>query len=90
MPAILAEVPRRPELKGAFSIFWENVQVAVKIIQAYQLHGILKEDSPLPSLNSLLGPLMTSQMFRRADLGLPTVDVNPTEYIDYFLQGRKK
>ena len=90
IPAILAELPRRPELKVAFTILWENIQAAVEIIQTYQLDGRLKAESPIASLNGLLGPLMTSQMFRRADLELSMLEMNPQEHVEYYLLGRKK
>ena len=89
IPTILAELPRRPELKGAFAILWENTQVAAEIIQIYQLNGDLKAEPPIAGLNGLLSPLMTSQMFRRADLELPAMDVNPRKHVENFLQGRK-
>jgi len=88
IPTILAELPRHPELKGAFTILWENIQTAVKIIQIYQAKGSIKGKSPIASLNSLIGPLMTSQMFRGTDLDLPILEINPQEHVKYFLQGR--
>ena len=66
IPTILAELPRHPELKGSFNTPWGNIQVIVKIIQEYQAQGILKQESPLTSLNALIGSMMTSQMIRRA------------------------
>jgi len=90
IPAIFAEIPRRPALKGAVTILWENIQVAVEIIQTYQLAGDLKAEGPIAGLNSLLGPLMTSQMFRRVELGSAMPDMNPQEHVNYYLQGRKK
>lgn len=89
IPTILAELPRRPELKEAFTILWENTRTAAEIIQTYQLNGRLKGESPFASLNALLSPLMTSQMFRRADLGLPVIDIDPQKHVNSFLHGRK-
>lgn len=88
IPSLLAELPRHPELRVAFNTPWGNIQVIVKIIQEYQAQGLLKQESPLTSLNALIGPIMTSQMFRRANLGLPVPDINTREYVDAFLQGR--
>ncbi len=90
IPAILAELPRHPELKGAFNTPWGNIQVVVKIIQEYQTQGELKQESPLASLNALIGPMMTSQMFRRANLGLPVPDIDTREHVNTFLHGRKQ
>jgi AcrR family transcriptional regulator len=89
IPTILAELPRHPELKGAFSILWENTQVAAKILQAYQSNGKLKEEPVVASLNGLLGPLMTSQMFGRTDLELPVLEINPQEQVNFYLRGRE-
>lgn len=86
---ILAELPRQPELKDSVSFLWENFQSAVKIIQTYQVNGELTGDSPIISLNNLIGPIMTSQMFRRTGLNLPIVEINPAEHVKEFLQGRK-
>jgi AcrR family transcriptional regulator len=89
IPTLLAELPRYPEIKGAFNTAWENIQLVVKIIQEYQTQGTLKPEAPLTSMIALIGPMMVSQMFRRADLGLPVPDINARAHVDAFLQGRK-
>jgi len=90
IPTLLAELPRYPELKGAFNTAWENIQIIVEIIQEYQAQGVLKPESPLTALNALIGPMMTSQMIRRADLGLPVPDLEASAYVDAFVHGRKQ
>ena len=90
IPALLAELPRHPDLQGAFNTPWGNIQVILKIIQEYQAQGALKKESPLTSLNALIGPMMTSQMFRRANLGLPFPDMDAREQVNSFLHGRKQ
>jgi AcrR family transcriptional regulator len=90
IPTLLAELPRHPELKDAFNTAWDNIQIIIKIIQEYQAQGLLKAEPPLTSLNALIGPIMTSQMFRRANLGLPIPDMDASAYVYSFLQGRKK
>ncbi len=89
IPTILAEAPRHPELKGAFQTPWKNIQVVAKILQKYQAQGLLKPESPLTSLNALIGPLMTGQMIRRADLGIPVPEMDAREHVEAFLHGRK-
>jgi AcrR family transcriptional regulator len=89
IPTLLAELPRHPDLRGAFKTPWENIQVIIKIIQEYQAQGLLKQESPLASLNALIGPMMTSQMIRRANLGLPVPEIDAREHVDAFLHGRK-
>ncbi len=89
IPTLLAALPRHPELKNAFSVVWENIQNLVGIIQQYQQEGELDGESPFSSLNALIGPLMTEQMFRRADLGIPISDLIPAQYVASFLAGRR-
>jgi hypothetical protein len=88
IPAILSDLPRHPELKGAFQTPWNNIQVVSEILQTYQEQGKLTDESPLASLNALIGPLMTSQMFRRADLDIPLPVIDAREHVTYFLRGR--
>jgi AcrR family transcriptional regulator len=89
IPTLLVELPHHPELKSAFDTAWANIQIIIKIIQEYQLLGLLKPEAPITSLNALIGPLMTSQMVRRADLGLPVPDVSAQAHVNAFLHGRK-
>jgi len=89
IPTIMAELPRHPELKKAFKTPWGNIQIIIKIIQEYQSEGILKQESPLTSLNALIGPLMTGQMIRRADLGITVPSIDTREHVNTFLHGRK-
>ena len=90
IPTLLVELPRHLELKGAFKSAGDNIQGIVKIMQSYQTRGLLKPESPLASLNTLIGPLMTSQMIRRANLGLPVPGIDTREYVNAFLHGRKQ
>mgnify|MGYP002641241900 CR=1 FL=1 len=89
IPALLAALPRHPELKGAFNVAWGNIQIMVRIIQQHQAEGQLREESPFACLNTLVGPLMTDQMFRRANLDFPIPDISPEKYVEAFLHGRK-
>jgi AcrR family transcriptional regulator len=88
IPTLLAELPRHPELKGSFQTPWENIQVVIEILQEYQGQGKLKAESPLASLNALIGPLMTSQIFRRADLGFSVPVIDAREHVNAFFHGR--
>jgi len=89
IPTLLAELPRHLELKSAFDTLLGNIQILIKIIQEHQSQGALKQETPLTSLNALIGPMMTSEMFLRANLGLPILEINAREHVDSFLQGRK-
>ena len=90
VPTLLAELPRYPELKGAFNTAWKNIQMIFKIIQKYQTQGFLKPEPTFTSLNALIGPMMIEQMFRRANLGLPIPDTDASAQVDSFLHGRKR
>lgn len=90
IPTLLTESPHHPELRGAFKTPWENIQLILRIIQKYQAQGLLKEESSLSCLNALIGPLMTGQMMRRANLGLPVPKMDAREHVNAFLHGRKR
>jgi len=89
IPTLLAELPRHPELRNAFNTAWENIQIIGEIIHKYQSQGLLKQETPLTSLNALIGPMMTERMFQRANLGLPILDMDAISHVDSFLHGRK-
>jgi len=89
IPTLLADLPRHPELKSAFDTLLGNIQTLIRIIQEHQSQGALEQETPLITLNALIGPMMTSQMFLRANLGLPILAINAKEHVDSFLQGRK-
>ena len=90
IPIILIELHRYPDLQGVFNVPWQNIQTILLIIQRYQALGQLKNESPLASLSGLFGPIMTSQMFRRANLSLPVPTMDPQVIVDTFLLGRKR
>ena len=87
---ILIELPHNPELKGSFETPWRNIQGIIKIIQEYQVQGRLKQESLLASLSALIGPIMVSQMVRRANLDLPIPTLDLQEHVEAFLHGRKQ
>lgn len=89
IPLLLIEMPRYPDLKESFNTPWKNVQGIIKIIQKYQKQGQLKDESPLACLSALIGPILTSQMLRHANLNLPIPDMDPQAHVDIFLNGRK-
>lgn len=88
IPTLMTEIPRHPKLKGAFAVLQDNIQSIAGIIQEYQMKGLLKEEPPFASLNALIGPLMTHQMFRRVDLEFSLPDINIGDYVSSFLNGR--
>lgn len=89
LPTLMIELPRYPELRKSLNTPWKNIQVLLDIIQQHQEQGHLKKEPLLTSISVLLGPLMVSQMFLRAnpDLPIPTIDIQT--HVDSFLHGRK-
>jgi len=88
VPLILIEAPRNPDMQRSLNIPWSNVQIVLKILERYRSQGLLKDESPLASLSALIGPIMVSQMFRRANPDIAAPAVEPKEHVDAFLRGR--
>lgn len=89
IPLLLVEMPRYPDLQGSFNTPWKNIQGIIKIIQKYQKQGMLKNEAPLASLSALIGPILTSQMLRHANLNFPVPAMDSQAHVDAFLNGRK-
>jgi AcrR family transcriptional regulator len=90
IPIVLIEMPRHPDLRSSMGVPWNNLQGVVGIIQRYQERGRLERESPLTTISSLLGPVMISQMFRRANLELEAPTVDPQAHVEAFLRGRER
>jgi AcrR family transcriptional regulator len=90
VPIILIEVSRHPDLRSSMGVPWKNLQGVVGIIQRYQEQGRLKGEPPLTAISSLLGPVMISQMLRRANLELEAPIVDPEAHVEAFLRGRER
>ncbi len=88
MQTILTEIPRHPALAEMLNTPLANIQGLIQIIHQYQIQGRLKQEPPLTSLSVLLGPLMISYMFGRANPDLPLPIIEPQEYVNAFLHGR--
>ncbi len=88
IPMILIEMPRHPDLRISIGVPWRNLQGVIGIVQRYQQEGLLAAESPLATVSSLLGPVMISQMFRRANLQLPVPTIDPKAVVEAFLHGR--
>lgn len=89
IPIILIELPRNPDLQGSIDTPWKNLEGVIEILQTYQKRGLLKNESPLETISTLLGPIMINQMFRHANLNLPIPTIGLQEHVDSFLYGRK-
>ncbi len=85
----MTEIPRHPELAEAISTPLANMQSLMKIIAQYQTQGQLKQEAPLISLSTLLGPLMVNYMLGRTNPDLPMQTIDPQDYVNAFLHGRE-
>lgn len=90
IPLLLLEIARHPDLQRSFKTPWRNIQGAIAIIRKYQEQGLLSVESPLGCLGALIGPILTSQMFRQAGLDLPVPVVEAVAHVDAFLNGRRR
>jgi AcrR family transcriptional regulator len=88
IPMILIEMPRHADLRSSIGAPWRNLQGIFAIVRRYQEAGRLLDESPLLTVSSLLGPIMISQMLRRANLALPAPTVDPKAHVAAFLRGR--
>jgi AcrR family transcriptional regulator len=90
VPVLLIEVSRHPDLRSSVGVPWRNLYGAIGIIQRYQHDGLLGEEHPLSVIGSLLGPVMISQLLRRANLELEAPTVDPQAHVEAFLRGRQR
>ncbi|MCP4417924.1 MAG: TetR/AcrR family transcriptional regulator [Chloroflexi bacterium] len=89
MPMLLVEIPRHPELKNTLQAPLANIQGIIQIIERYQGEGLLKKEPPLITVNTLLGPLMVNEMYRRATDDVRLSAIEAQGYVEAFLYGRK-
>jgi len=87
--SLLIDIPRYPDLQGSFNTPWKNIEGIIEIMQKYQKQGQLKKESPLECLSALIGPIMVSRMFQRANLNLFVPNMDSRAHVDSFLNGRK-
>ena len=90
IPMVLLEIPRNPELKKVLATPLANIKGLVSIIIRYQEDGLLIKELPLLSINTLLAPILLNQMISQANVGLPAPSIDLNDYIETFLNGRKK
>lgn len=83
------EVARNPDLRQFMERLWKNIQILLAIIARYQDDSVLREESPLNTLFSLLGPIMFSNMAQKTtfDVTMPAIGIQ--EQVEAFLYGRQ-
>ena len=90
IPIILIEASRHPDLRSSVGVPLGNLQGVVGIIGQYQAQGRLEREPPLVAISSLLGPLLISQMLKRASLELEAPPIDPVAHVLAFLRGRER
>lgn len=88
LSALLSQVPQHSELKNTLARPLAHIGNVIKIIRQYQMQGLLKEEHPVVTVSTLLGPIIVSQMFERAMGNLPNMVIIPHKYVDHFLHGK--
>lgn len=87
LSALLSELARSSELRGAFDGGLRNIGALVAIVQHHQAAGRMRSEDPMITTTALIGPLLVQAMFRRAGVGAPgTLDAR--DYVRAFLEGR--
>jgi len=88
VPALLVELARSDELRGAFGTALSNVGRITAIFQHHQAKGRLRAEEPMTAVTALIGPLMVREMFRRAGIGGGLAAIDTQAYVRAFLEGR--
>jgi AcrR family transcriptional regulator len=87
LQALLAELARSPDLRGAFGAAARNIATVASIVERHQAEGRLRSEDSMHTVNALIGPLMVSEMFRGAGLET-TTPIDADEHVSRFLEGR--
>jgi len=86
---LFAELSRTPELSDSFSQPLGLFQSIGQLLERYQGEGVLKAESSLHSVASLLGPLIYFSMISRSAGNISTPPMDIETHIAYFLNGRQ-
>ena len=88
VPALLVELARSTELRGAFGTALKNVGQLSAILRHHQAKGRLRREDPTVTLVALIGPLLVHGMFARAGVGKAPQRIEARQYVRAFLEGR--
>ena len=88
VPALLVELARNEELRGAFRHAAMNIGQAAEILARHQAEGRLRPEAPIHAVTALLAPIMVSEMIQRAGVGLQPPAIDNQEHVRAFLGGR--
>jgi AcrR family transcriptional regulator len=89
VPALLVELARGTDLRGAFEAASTNIRGLIEIVGHHQAAGRLRPEQPMITLVALIGPLLALEMFRRASMADAASTIDPGSYVQAFLEGRR-
>lgn len=89
VPALLVELTRSADLRGAFSSGLRNIGRLTAVLQHHQAAGRLRAEAPMTTLAALIGPVMVQEMFRRAGIARRAPKIDAHDHVQAFLEGRR-
>lgn len=84
---LLIEMPRHPELRGAVSSLFPNMQKAARMIASHQAAGRIRSGDPMQKVMQFIAPIMVAGIWTRAGAQLPTNPPDLDAVVDGFLVG---
>ncbi|WP_226412547.1 MULTISPECIES: TetR/AcrR family transcriptional regulator [Shewanella] len=84
----LQESPRHPEVKEAMTNLLSNIQKMIQLVGFHQQQGHLKDEHPMLTLTSFIGPIATYLMFKQSGLRDDIPAFNVEAHLRLFLEGR--
>jgi len=88
LPALIAEIPRYPELSDLLETPYDMVNKIGKLIVVYQNKGILKQEHPVHAVAGLLGPLNIASMIQQVPTKQSFPPFDPKTHVRHYLSGR--
>lgn len=87
-PALIAEIPRYPELSDLLETPNDMVKKIGNLVSIYQKKGVLKQEHPVHAVAGLLGPLNIAGMIRQLPSPQSFPPIEPKTHVRNFLSGR--
>jgi AcrR family transcriptional regulator len=88
-PILLSDIPRYPELEGVLDTPMLSIQTIAQLLARYQVEGALRQEHPLHTLASLIGPLLVTAMIRRTMPNGPLPPIDLPSHVAHFLEGHQ-
>ncbi len=88
-PLIVSEIARYPDLRQTLDVPMRIILKLTRLISKYQIAQQLKNEDPLTSVITLLGPIILSKMLRNASVDIPIPAPDLDSLVDLFIAGRR-